>query len=165
MKIYVDFDEVIVDSEKWLFDGYEELHITTEAEKIKYIQNKDWKQILSKAEIINDAINILKGLKKDITILTKVHSMENEGVAKIKFLRSKGIESNIILVPYPFKKTEIVIAKNNILIDDTVHNLDDWFLDGGIPIYFNKDNLDIDGWNTQNKNYLKIKSLEYLKLL
>lgn len=52
MEIYVDFDGVIVDSEKWLFDGYKELHITTEAEKIKYIQNKDWEQILSKAEII-----------------------------------------------------------------------------------------------------------------
>lgn len=112
---------------------------------------------------INDAINILKSLKRDITILTKVHSMENEGVTKIKFLRNLGIQNNIILVPYPFRKTEIVIAKNNILIDDTVHNLDDWFMEGGMPIYFNKDNLDIDGWHRENKNYQKIKSLEYLK--
>lgn len=163
MKKYVDCDGVIFDSEVWLFDEeYRSLKIKTEEEKIKYIQTKDWNEILNKSEIINDAINILKELK-DVAILTKVHSMENEGAAKINFLRSLGIKNEIILAPFTVKKTDVVDPIGNILIDDTIHNLDDWKEKGGIPIFFNKDNLDIDGWGKINKEYIKIKSLEYLK--
>jgi len=163
MKKYIDCDGVIFDSEIWLFDDeYRGLKINDEFDKIKYIQAKDWNQVLSKSQVINDAINILKELK-DFAILTKVHSMENEGVAKIKFFRSLDIKNEIILVPYTLKKTDVVDPRGNILVDDTVHNLDDWKELGGIPIFFNKDNLDIDGWGKANNKYPKIKSLEYLK--
>jgi len=163
MKKYIDFDGVILDSEKLLFDkNYKNLGIKTELEKIKYIQTRNWDEMLKRSEIINNSIEILKELK-DFAILTKVHSMENEGCAKIKFLRENSITNEIILVPYLFKKTDIVDARGNILVDDTIHNLDDWMSKGGIPIYFNMNNSDIDGWGNENKNYVKIKSLEYLK--
>ncbi|MBQ2946603.1 MAG: hypothetical protein IJE04_01960 [Bacilli bacterium] len=163
MKKYIDCDGVIFDSEIWLFDDeYRSLKIKDEFNKIKYIQTKDWNEILRKSGIINDAINILKELR-DFAILTKVHSMENEGVAKIKLFRSLDIKNEIILVPYTLKKTDVVDPCGNILVDDTVHNLDDWKEEGGIPIFFNKDNLDIDGWGKENKKYPKIKSLDYLK--
>ena len=163
MKRYVDCDGVIFDSEILLFDDeYRNLKIQEEFSKIKYIQTKDWYEILKKSEVINDAINILKELR-DVAILTKVHSMENEGVAKIKFLRELGIRNEIILSPFTVKKTDVVDPFGNILVDDTVHNLDDWKALGGIPIFFNKDGLDVDGWGKVNTNYPKIKSLEYLK--
>lgn len=163
MKIYVDCDGVILDSEIWLFDEeYRGLNIKTEEEKIIYIQKKNWDQILRKSEVISNAIEILKELK-DIAILTKVHSMRNEGVAKIKIFRDLGLKNEIILVPYTLKKTDVVCATGNILVDDTLHNLDDWKLSGGIPLYFNKNSSDVDGWGNINKNYTKIKSLEYLK--
>ena len=163
MRKCVDCDGVIFDSEFWLFDDeYRSLKITEEFSKIKYIQQRDWNEILRKSEIINDAINILKEMR-EVAILTKVHSMENEGVAKIKIFRSLGVKNEIILCPFTVKKTDVVDPFGNILVDDTVHNLDDWQEKGGIPIFFNKDGLDVDGWGRVNTDYPKIKSLEYLK--
>jgi len=163
MKKYVDCDGVVFDSEIWLFDEeYINLKIKTEVEKIKYIQKKNWDEVLKKSKDINEAIKILKELK-DVAILTKVHSMENEGVAKIKLFRSLDVKNEIILCPFTVKKTDVVDPEGNILVDDTIHNLDDWKQKGGIPIFFNKDNLDIDGWGKINKEYTKIKSLDYLR--
>ena len=163
MKKYVDCDGVIFNSEILLFDEeYRSLQIKNEEEKIKYIQRKDWDKILEKSEIINDAINILKDLK-DFAILTKVHSMENEGVAKIKIFRELGLKNEIILCPFTVKKSDVVDPYGNILIDDTVHILDDWKEKGGIPIFFNKNNLDIDGWGRTNTKYVKVKSLDCFK--
>lgn len=132
---------------------------------MKYIQEINWKETLSKAEVINDSINILKELKKEITILTKINTLDNEGIAKINFLREHGIKNDVILVPFNLKKTDVVNARNNLLIDDTVHNLDDWNGMGGIPIFFNKDDLDMDNWFNTNTKYKKIKCLDYLKTI
>lgn len=89
--------------------------------------------------------------------------MENEAVAKISKLRGLGISNEVIICPFAFKKSEIVSANGNVLVDDTIHNLEDWEENGGIPIFFNKNNNDIDGWGKVNTKYPKIKSLEYLK--
>ena len=163
MKKYVDFDGVIFDSLRLLFDEeYKGLKIDNETERTEYIQNKDWNLILEKSEVINDAINILKELK-DVSILTRVNSLENEATAKIKKIRSLGLKNEIILAPHTVNKTDIVNPVGNILIDDTLAVLDDWKEKGGISIFFNKDNLDVDGSGTINKDYPKISSLEYLK--
>lgn len=160
MTIYVDFDGVIFDSETPLFEGYHKLEVQSEKIKLEYIQNIDWNNILDNCKIINDGIEILKRARDDIAILTKIHSMENEGTAKIKKLRNLGITSSIYLAPYTLKKTDIVNPRGNILIDDTVHNLNDWSIKGGISIFFNKDGNDIDGWHQENKIYRKIKRLD-----
>lgn len=167
MKIYIDCDGVIIDSEKLLFgeEYYEQKSkgfIKSEEDKIKYVQNVDWSKLLKDSEIINDSINILKSIKCDFSILTKIHSLTNEGAAKIKMFRGLGIKNEIILVPYTVGKQDVVLSKNNILIDDTVRNLDLWKSSGGIPIYFNKDNLDTDGWNMTNLEYPKICNLNEL---
>ena len=75
-------------------------------------------------------------------------------------MRSLGVLNDVILSPFPLKKCEVVNAKGNILIDDTVHNLDDWQNSDGLPIYFNKDNKDIDGWNNRNTEYKRIRKLD-----
>lgn len=163
MITYIDFDGVVFDTEKLLFDSnYYKAKLDKNFNKEKYVQNIDWYNLILKSEEINNAIKILKELKKSI-ILTKVNSLNNEGVAKIRILRELEIKNNIILVPFIYKKTDIVDAYGNILVDNTLHNLDDWNKKEGIPIFFNKDNLDIDNYNNVNKNYPKIKSLEYLR--
>ena len=163
MNIYIDFDEVLFATEDLLFEEYKILKSKgIKVDKLKYMQNKNWEELLNKSEIINNAIEILKDLK-EVAILTKIHSMENEAVAKIRKLRSLGIYNEVILCPFPFKKSEIVYAKDNVLVDDTIHNLEDWEEKGGIPIFFNKNNSDIDGWDKVNTKYPKIKSLEYLR--
>jgi len=163
MKIYIDFDETILATEELLFKEYRRLKLKgIPVDKLRYMQEFDWYNMLYQAEVIGDAIETLKQLEQ-ASILTKIHSMENEGVAKIKYLREQGIKNDIILVPYPVKKSEIVIPYGNILIDDSIHNLDDWHEKGGIPIFFNKDDSDIDCWGLENKKYRKIKTLGDLK--
>ena len=167
MKLYIDCDGVIFDSEKLLFGSlyYERKQnglMKSEEDKIKYMQNIDWNKLLSESEVINNSIEILRSLKRDFTILTKVHSMNNEGVAKVKMFRSLGIKNEIILCPYKLQKHDLVSARENILVDDTINNLVLWEKMGGYPIFFNKDNVDIDGWNNVNTRYKRINSLDSL---
>ena len=86
-------------------------------------------------DIIKNSISELKDMDPKMTsILTKVHSMENESVAKVRFLRDMGVKQKIIIVPYHLKKTDMVDACGNILVDDCVRNLDHWKECGGTPI-------------------------------
>lgn len=162
---YVDFDGVILDTEDILFYNWRlnpNRCFLSEQDKVNYIINSNWREILNEANEINDSLYILKNSSiKAFTILTKIHSMENEGYEKIKFLRENGIKQNIILVPYMFKKTDIVSAKNNILIDDSVSNLTDFKNNDGYPMYFNKDNSDIDSWGLKN-TYQRVRRIDDL---
>lgn len=164
MKIYIDFDGVILNTTMHIFDEWldnnDDINIK-ELEKIEYIKGRNWHKILRESSVIDDAISVLKGMDINNTaILTKVHSLENEGTEKIRFLRENGVKLEVILVPYPLKKTDVVEAKDNILIDDTVHNLDDWYKCGGESIFFNQNDFDIDEWHSLNFKYPKIKTLK-----
>lgn len=162
---YIDFDGVILDTHYPLFKDHKEFtNNRGYINDTKYVQDRDWYQVLRESEIINDSINIIKTLDiSNNAILTRVHSLENEGSNKVIYLRESGIKCPIILVPYNLKKTAIVPPKNNILIDDDLFNLDDWQSLGGIPIYFNKDDSDIDGWGYLNTKYPKTRTLKILE--
>lgn len=164
MKIYIDFDGVILNTTPHIFDEWldnnDDINIK-ELEKIEYIKGRNWHKILREASVIDDAISVLKDMDiKNTAILTKVHSLENEGTEKIRFLRENGVKLDVILVPYPLKKTDVVEASGNILIDDTVHNLDDWNKCGGECIFFNQNDFDVDEWHSLNLKYPKIKTLK-----
>lgn len=137
---YIDCDGVILDTETHLFDFYDELKKKNPSlRKREYLANLDWERLINDASVINDAINILKGFAPtDVNILTKIHSLQ-EAKAKINYFRRAGVKNVIIFVTPDFKKTEVVRAKNNILVDDSLSNLDDWYSDGGIPIHFTSD--------------------------
>jgi len=167
MKKYIDFDGVIVDTLPLIFaewakiPNYDSLSLE---EKIYYASKQNWKEILEKAQIINDSINALKSIStNDSAILTKVNSLENEGIEKIKFLRRHGVKQEVILVPFTVKKTDVVDPMLNILIDDTVHNLDEWQESGGRTFFFSKDDSDIDCYGVKNKTHTKIKTLKNIK--
>ena len=162
--IYIDFDGVILDTEKLLFEEWRKnpnRHLLPESEKIKYIKNANWEYIIWNSEIINDSIYYLKHIDpSQSTILTKISSLENEGLSKIKWLRAKKVRQPIILTPSIAKKTDMVDPKNNILIDDCLTNLDEWKENLGIPIFFDIDNDNYDSYHIQNnKKYPKILSL------
>ena len=164
MKIYIDFDGVILNTTPHIFDEWldnnDDINIK-ELEKIEYIKGRNWHKILREASVIDDAISVLKDMDINNTaILTKVHSLENEGTEKIRFLRENGVKLDVVLVPYPLKKTDVVEASGNILIDDTVHNLDDWNKCGGECIFFNQNDFDVDEWHSLNLKYPKIKTLK-----
>ncbi len=151
IKKYIDCDGVILDTEKDLFKEYDKLieqgiNIT----RREYLQNLDWNLWIYQAEIIKNAVELLNNYDyKDTSILTKVHSMQ-EAMAKINYFRNLKVKNEIIIVPFDAKKSDIVYAKNNILVDDYHKNLKDWKLSGGIPIYFGE----------KEQEYDKITSLE-----
>ncbi len=163
-KIYVDFDGVIKDTHEPLFDDYkvnvgkDEFISDTE-----HVIKKDWIYVLERSPIINDAIRIINEVEDDIAVCTRFHSLENESVAKIHDLRELGLTREIILVPYQVKKTDVVPASGNILVDDAVYNCDDWYKDKGIPIFFDNYETNIDGWGVPNTKYVKTRTLEILK--
>ena len=160
---YVDFDGVIKDTYYPLFEDYlAKIKNGEYIDDTEHVINKDWSIVLEKSIVIADAIKVLNEIK-DVAVLTKIHSLENEGVAKIKDLRRLGLECDIILVPYPVKKTDVVNAKNNILVDDAVFNCDDWYNAGGMPIFFDTRGTNIDGWGVKNTKYIRTRTLDILK--
>ena len=165
MKKYIDFDGVIMDTYMPLFhDYFEKQGQGIYIDDTEHVINKNWQEVLNNSLVINNAIEIIKELNPNTTaILTRIHSLENEGVTKIKYLRNNNVKCDIILVPYQVKKTDIVIAKNNILVDDAIFNLDEWQMAGGIPIFFDTYHNNIDGWGVENKKYTKTRTLEILK--
>ena len=154
MKLYVDFDGVIVNTMEIIEQELKENNLKKTDE---YYMNIDWLKLLNKCEIINLAFKQIENLKSifDISILTHIYTIE-EGVAKLNFIRKYDKNLNVILVPKNIAKSKIVNAKNDILIDDYNENIKDWINSGGIGIKFN------------NKSYLTINTLaeinNYVKL-
>ena len=91
--LYIDFDGVILDTEPLLFEEWRKnpnRHLLSESEKIKYMKKNNWNYIINNSDIINNTIYYLKQMNSsDSYILTKVHSLQNESVEKIKRLRAK----------------------------------------------------------------------------
>lgn len=163
MKKYIDFDGVIKDTHGPLFDDYNKTNSHGQfVSDTEHVIKKDWIYVLEKSPIINDAIKTINEID-DVSICTRIHSLENEGVAKIRDLRDLGVKCDIILVPYQVRKTDVVNACGNILVDDAVFNLDEWVQAGGIPIFFDNYGTNVDGWGVENKKYVKTRTLDILK--
>ena len=163
--IYIDFDDVIVNTSEVLVNTYNLEHNT----KVDYVTdenfmiNYDYNKLLNDSDSINNSIEILKRLDQNkISILTKVLSLDNEGLAKIKYLRNNGIECNVILVPEHAKKTDVVKVEGCILVDDLIKNLDDWSNKGGISIFFDRYGTNIDALGVKNTKYKSTNSLDIL---
>ncbi len=152
--VYIDFDGVILDTEGPLFEQWikrTDHHFLPESEKIKYIQEMDWDYVLNNSLTINDSLYYLSQMDPEQSaILTKVHSIENEAESKLRWIRNNGIVQPVFFVPYFVKKSDIVSANGNTLIDDSLKNLREWVMSGGIPVFFDKDNDNIDTWQQPN---------------
>ena len=158
MKIYVDFDGVILDTDAFLDKEYFKVKDISRSE---FLKNYDWEKVVYNSTIINNSLYNLKNSKYDTYILSKISSM-TEGISKVRYLRDNSILTNIHLVPTKIAKSDMVNAKGNILIDDKIYNLDQWIENGGIAIFFNKDNLDYDVRGNKNTKYKKIYNLDFL---
>lgn len=157
MKIYIDFDGVILDTDTTIDNIIKDNNV----DKKEYIRTCNWDNLLSNTDVINNSIKYLRESKLDINLLSKISTLE-EGIAKVKYLRNKNINMNIHLVPTKISKSDMVNPKGNILIDDKVYNLDEWSSKGGISIFFNKNNNDIDIYGKTNTKYKKINDLSIL---
>ena len=165
---YIDFDGVILDTEDLLFEEWRKIpnrRELPESEKIKYVQNANWKKIINESPIINDSVYYLKWMDPtENAILTKVHSLENEATNKVIWVKENKIMLPVIIVPYPVKKCDVVIARGNELVDDGLFNLEEWEQEGGYPILFDKNGDNHDSWHRENtKGYPRVRSLERYK--
>lgn len=162
-KIFIDCDGVILDTWKLIYSKYQEVYHITELDDPKLVKVMDdlgWYKIINDSEIINDSIKKIKKLSKkyDVTIVTKVVA-EGEKEEKKIFFKKHGLDK-VIFVNYEGKKIDHVPVKGNILIDDTVKNLDEWNEKGGIPIYFNRYNDSKDGYGKENTKYKMIDDID-----
>lgn len=157
MKVYIDFDGVVLDTDKTIDEECQKLNVN----KKDYINNCDWNELLENSEIINNSLKYLKDSTFDIYLLSKISNF-NEGISKVNFLRKNNIYINIHLVPNTLPKNDIVKAKDNLLIDDKIYNLDNWVEAGGKAIFFNKDNKNIDIYGKVNNHYKTIDCLDLL---
>ena len=125
-----------------------------------FYQDLDWVSLLEKTPLINNSMEKIEKLinskKYDVAILTHVSS-QKEAVAKIKYIRKFLKEITIIPVPKAVSKTEMVCAKDSILVDDFKGNLAEWEAAGGISVRFFK--------TKKNTPYIDITDLEELLAL
>ena len=142
-KLYIDFDGVILDSIKTTYDMMDEQGIDkyNPKEARAFYRVLDWNQALRNSHEINHSLDCIRQLidsgQYEINILTHIVCYE-EGVAKINYLHERIPELSVILVPKEFSKTEVVNAKDAILVDDYTENLKEWKEHGGFGIKFDE---------------------------
>jgi len=161
LKIYVDFDGVILDTWDIIYPEYCRVCQQTEIDDrlIDVMLSIGWKKILEESKVIKNNIQKVKDLAKDydVCVLSKINSSEEEQ-EKEKFLKKNGIQK-MCFVPYAHSKANYVDPTHAILIDDTIENLDEWDGKGGISIYFQQKSKDSDNFDIKNSKYLTINDL------
>lgn len=162
---FIDFDGVILDSEERMLERKYELGLhdhNNESEFDRYFEYtnshpEEWDYILKEAKSINNSVEIIKeleNLKKEIVILTKIHTLQ-EMKTKIEVLRDKyEILCPVIFVPPGIKKHQVVIPNNQLLVDDSKKNIYRWIENGGQGLIFDS-TIDYDSES-------KVRSLEFL---
>lgn len=161
----IDFDGVILDSEERMLDRKFSIGLhnhNDESEFYMYFDYADmypeeWDYIIREANSINNSVEIireLERLKKNIAILTKIHSLYEMKV-KIEDLRNnRKINSPVFFVPPGIEKYNVITPNNQLLIDDSEKNIRLWIENGGKGLVFDKT-------INENKNN-KVRSLEFL---
>ena len=159
--IYIDFDGVIVDSQKKIDYFFSLFGNKITAEWNNFLANLNWKvDVLSECKEINNSLTILKELykmKRDVYILSRVFSL-NEAKDKIEYLRDNGVYTDFITSPGRIEKTNVIIPnQNKILIDDSSSNIRNWIDNNGKGIYFTDNIADL----VVSKNIFFNKDEEY----
>lgn len=143
IKLYLDFDGVILDTMNVTIKMMEDLNIPDDQEIIReFYKNIDWYKLLRSTPEINDSFNninlLLNSGLYDIEILTHVNSKE-EGIEKINYLSNILPSVNVIPTPIEIAKCNMVNPINSVLVDDYSKNLILWKDEDGIPIKFSNE--------------------------
>ncbi len=137
MKLYIDFDGVILDTITVLYNEAE--RIGADKSDSEFYKNFDFKTILKDKYILNDSINCIQKLidcnKFDVNILTHCTSIK-EGADKVRYIRRFFKDMTVIICPKEISKTKMVHTEGAILVDDYAGNLREWESAGGIPVRF-----------------------------
>ena len=132
--VYFDYDGVLQDT----WEIIHQKKIMRRIEDVcEFYSTLDWRDILENSKWINDNVEILKNLRStlDVSILTSISSL-NEGIEKVKWIKMKLGDIGIVLVPYGLSKTDLVLSKGNVLIDDHERNISEWIQHGGVGFLY-----------------------------
>lgn len=162
IKIYIDFDGVILNTWDIIYQNYTTQYYTEEIDEEnlkKSMLDLGWDVILENSEEINNSFKKIHCLMKNyqVFILTKVNSLE-EQKAKTLFLKNKNI-FNVIFVPYNSSKSDFVKPFGSILVDDVIYNLEEWEQKGGISILFNEHMINEDSYGNKSNKFIIIDDL------
>lgn len=139
LKLYLDFDGVILDTAEIADKKMIDLNLTEIDEIENYYKNIDWYLLMKEAKQINNSLANIKKLIDsnlyDVEILTHVNS-EVERKLKEEYINKYFPKLKIISVSKEIEKCDAVIPENSILVDDYIENLHKWQDKGGIPIKF-----------------------------
>ena len=154
--LYLDFDGVILDTITISNNYLKNNNITKEEDIHNYFETLDWRDLMSRSSIINNAVeNIWKLYESglfEIGIITHYNSIQ-EIMLKDKFIKDNlPNDMDVYYVHHSNKKNSKVEAYNAVLVDDYIKNIESWEEDLGIGIKFS----DTD----KECQYLKINSLD-----
>ena len=127
-RLYIDFDGVVMDTIPPLYAALEKsgTDVSDNAQVRVFMSTFDFNSIVNDDNILNDSIECINKLidskRFDISFLTHINSLE-EGIVKVKYLRSKFRDISIIMVPKEISKTLVVHSKDAILVDVFEKNL------------------------------------------
>lgn len=157
LKLYLDFDGVILNTSHITDKRLKELNITSDEEIKKYHLNIDWNKLLEETEPVNDSISNIKKIIDsnlyDVEILTHVNS-NTESILKEEYINKYFNDIKVITVLKQIDKCDAVNPKNCILIDDYIGNLEKWDSKGGIAIKFSD--------NHKKCKYLSVDNLSQI---
>ena len=162
---FIDFDGVILDSEKRMLERKYNLGLhdhKNESEFDAYFEYtnshpKEWEYIIKEAKSINNSVEIIKeleNLKKNIAILTKIHTLQEMKVKTEVLRQNLKILCPVIFVPPGVKKHQVIVPNHQLLIDDSKKNITRWVENGGRGLIFDP--------AIESDTNEKVRSLEFL---
>ncbi len=134
--ILLDYDGVLGDTIRHLFLEYGRLkRLNPTLTKREYVQDLDWHSWLRKCGPRKDGFDVVKAHPAcEAEICTACWSI-NEAREKILYIREKGIENNIIIVPGGVRKSSVVNLEGKIFVEDDEENIVDCVIHHGYPLY------------------------------
>lgn len=108
----------------------------------------EWDEVFEQAQTINNSINKIKLLREsdifsDIVILTRLSGKCDEERLKRDLFKEYLPDTRVITLQFDLPKASVVKAENNVLIDDEMHNCDNWKCNDGVAILFSEDERDL----------------------
>lgn len=163
--VFIDCDGVILDSEQRMLRKKEERGFLNHHDGKKFddyfaladMLDGEWEYIICGAKSINNSVEIIRELemmKKNIAILTKIHSLKEMKIKAYDLRENRNIFSPIIFVPPDVQKHNIILPNEQLLIDDSEKNITGWINNGGNGLLFDE--------NLTKNNKTRVKSLEFL---
>ena len=130
IKLYLDFDGVILDTIDRMYGMLEEQNIVESDDIADFFRNLDWQSVIDISEPINDSINNIKRIIDtgfyDITVLSHVFSNEEANTKRL-YLNKFLPDVDFIAVYKDRDKCDVVNCKNAVLVDDYMDFVDNYY--------------------------------------